>query len=64
MGVSEISNETVSTIESTLNLVDQALDRLRAGTYRSCEVCAAPITDEELASDPLRTSCVAHPKLV
>jgi len=61
--MSEFNNESVLAIESTLNSVDQALERLRAGTYRTCQVCARPIDDDELIAHPLLANCPAHPEL-
>jgi RNA polymerase-binding transcription factor DksA len=62
-GVSEHSNESVVAIENTLNEVDRALERLRVGTYRTCQVCGAPIDDAELVNNPLLANCRAHPEL-
>lgn len=61
--VSDYNNESVLAIESTLNEVDRALERLRAGTYRKCQVCDAPIADAELVANPLLANCPAHPEL-
>jgi RNA polymerase-binding transcription factor DksA len=61
--MSEFANESVSAIESTLNDVDRALERLRAGTYRTCQVCLAPIDDGALTANPLLANCPAHPEL-
>jgi RNA polymerase-binding transcription factor DksA len=61
--VSEFANESVSAIESTLNDVDRALERLRSGTYRSCQVCHASIDESVLVANPLLANCPAHPEL-
>ena len=61
--VSDYNNESVLAIESTLNEVDRALERLRAGTYRKCQVCDTPIADAELVANPLLANCPAHPEL-
>ena len=61
--VPEFNNESVSAIEVTLNDVDRALERLRAGTYRTCQVCATPIEEPALIADPLLAHCLAHPEL-
>jgi len=37
---------------------DDALERLDAGTYGSCEVCARPIPPERLAARPAARTCV------
>ena len=61
--MSEFANESVSAIEATLNDVDRALERLRSGTYRTCQVCSAPIEESELIARPLFANCPAHPEL-
>jgi RNA polymerase-binding transcription factor DksA len=61
--MSEFTNESVSAIETTLNDVDRALERLRAGTYRTCQVCSNPIAEADLIANPLLANCPAHPEL-
>jgi RNA polymerase-binding transcription factor DksA len=61
--MTEFTNESVSAIESSLNDVDRALERLRSGSYRSCQVCSAPIDEAALLSNPLLANCPAHPEL-
>ncbi len=61
--MTEFANESVSAIESTLNDVDQALERLRSGTYRSCQVCGASLEEDSLVASPLLANCPAHPEL-
>jgi RNA polymerase-binding transcription factor DksA len=61
--VPEFSNESVVAIETTLNDVDRALERLRLGTYRTCQVCDAPIDEADLVANPLLANCQAHPEL-
>lgn len=53
----------VAALERELEAVDHALSRLRDGSYRACELCGAPIGDELLVADPVRTTCAAHPTL-
>jgi RNA polymerase-binding transcription factor DksA len=62
--MSDFTNESVSAIETTLNEVDRALERLRLGTYRSCQVCGTQIDDADLESNPLLANCRSHPELV
>jgi RNA polymerase-binding transcription factor DksA len=57
------TNESVIAIETTLNDVDRALERLRQGTYRECQVCATPIDEADLEANPLLAHCRAHPEL-
>jgi len=61
--MSEFTNETVAAIETTLNNVDRVLERLRVGTYRTCQVCHAPIDEADLVATPLLAHCRAHPEL-
>jgi len=61
--VAEITNETVNSIEATLAGVERALERLRAGNYRRCQVCDGAIDDAALAANPTLTTCAAHPEL-
>lgn len=61
--MSEITNETVASIEMTLASVERALERLRAGTYRQCQVCDSPIDEADLIADPLLSHCSEHPEL-
>ena len=61
--VSETDHDSVLRIEAVLNDVDRALERLRAGTYRSCQVCGAPIDTDTLVEWPLLANCPAHPEL-
>ncbi|HEY5092855.1 MAG TPA: hypothetical protein VII60_06280 [Acidimicrobiales bacterium] len=61
--MTEFANESVSAIEATLNDVDRALERLRVGTYRTCQVCQAPIEESVHVASPLLANCPAHPEL-
>jgi RNA polymerase-binding transcription factor DksA len=61
--VPDVDNESVAAIESQLNAVDHALERLRKGTYFSCQVCGAPIDEADLVSRPTLANCPAHPEL-
>jgi RNA polymerase-binding transcription factor DksA len=61
--MSDFNNESVAAIEATLNDVDRALERLRVGTYRTCQVCKTPITDADLIANPLLANCPSHPEL-
>ncbi|MGD0853601.1 MAG: hypothetical protein ABSA07_09625 [Acidimicrobiales bacterium] len=61
--MSNYANESVSAIETTLNDVDRALERLRNGTYRACQVCSAEIDENALVANPLLANCPAHPEL-
>ncbi len=53
--------ETELTRSATvLDGVDQALERLSAGTYGQCDTCGAPIPDADLERDPARRACGQH----
>lgn len=59
----DLDNDSVANIEATLNQVDRALERLRVGTYRTCQVCGSPLEAAELLASPLVANCDAHPEL-
>ncbi|MGA7833625.1 MAG: hypothetical protein WCA31_00270 [Acidimicrobiales bacterium] len=61
--MNEFTNESVAQIDATLNSVDRALERLRAGTYRTCQVCGETIADTDLEANPVLAHCSAHPEL-
>ncbi len=61
--MSESESSTAQRVEALLNDVDRALERLRAGTYRACQVCGTPISDAALVESPLLANCPAHPEL-
>jgi RNA polymerase-binding transcription factor DksA len=46
------------TIYSTVAEIDQALERLEAGTYGRCVSCGRPIPEERLAAVPWAALCV------
>jgi len=48
-------------IEADLAGVEQALARLDAGTYFTCEVCGAELTVALMTAEPTRTRCAACP---
>ena len=53
--------DVIDEATALLDDVDRALVRLSDGTYRSCEVCATPLSGEALATDPTRRRCDEHP---
>lgn len=61
--MTEFANESVTAIEARLNDVDRALERLRAGSYRTCQVCNTPIDESALVTNPLLANCPSHPEL-
>lgn len=50
-------------VEADLDAVREAFVRVDAGTYGTCETCAAPIPDERLAAVPATRFCVDHERL-
>lgn len=46
--------------ERLLDDVDLALERIRDGSYRSCEVCGGPIAAVSLESAPTVRTCAEH----
>lgn len=43
-----------------LHDVDEALDRVTAGTYGLCDTCGDPIEEDRLEADPLLRFCLDH----
>ncbi len=39
--------------------IDEALERLKAGTYGTCELCESPIPEERLSALPQASLCTA-----
>ncbi|CAA0122285.1 General stress protein 16O [Halioglobus japonicus] len=52
--VDTIANET----EASIRTVQAALERLKEGTYGSCEACGESISDARLEAIPEATRCV------
>jgi RNA polymerase-binding transcription factor DksA len=46
--------------QALLDDVDLALVRLSEGTYRTCELCGAVLSDDALTASPTRRQCDAH----
>ncbi|HEV2427607.1 MAG TPA: hypothetical protein VGS61_05255 [Acidimicrobiales bacterium] len=57
------ASESVAEITARLDAIERALDRLAAGTYRTCELCGAPIDAALIEADPTRVGCADHPAL-
>ena len=47
-------------VERDLTGVEQALARLDADTYFTCEVCGGALDDATLVAEPTRSRCAAH----
>ncbi len=50
-----------SRLESRLERVDRALQKLADGTYGTCDACGRPIDPRRLRAAPESTVCVACP---
>ncbi|MGY2128414.1 TraR/DksA family transcriptional regulator [Blastococcus sp. SYSU DS0617] len=48
-----------ASLSDTITAIDQALERIAAGTYGSCVHCGAGIPEERLELRPYAGSCVA-----
>lgn len=44
--------------QQTLNRIDEALGRIKEGTYGICEVCKKPIPMKRLAAVPYASTCI------
>lgn len=60
--VGEDPESVVEAAERTLDGLDEALARLDAGSYGTCEWCGASISDERLAEFPTARTCDRHPQ--
>ena len=49
--------QKLAAIETDLEGVEIALDRLEAGMYFTCEVCSVPLADTQLAAQPIMRRC-------
>jgi len=52
--------EASGSLRARLLSVDQALERIDAGTFGTCEVCKKQIEDERLEANPAARTCIAH----
>jgi RNA polymerase-binding transcription factor DksA len=48
------------TLQTELNRVERALERLNEGTYGTCEVCGNDIGSERLEALPETSRCIEH----
>ncbi|MFB3853740.1 MAG: SpoIIE family protein phosphatase [Vicinamibacterales bacterium] len=47
-------------LDELMREIDEAIERLSAGTYGFCETCGDPIEPERLDADPLVRFCIDH----
>jgi DnaK suppressor protein len=51
-----------TSLESRLERIERALDKLEDGTYGTCDACGGPIDPRRLRAAPESTVCVACPR--
>ena len=54
----EFTLSLMASEEGTLELVEQALDRIRAKTFGSCEECGGVISKKRLEAIPFAAMCI------
>ena len=59
-GAQVLDLDRLAVVEADLAAVEHALGRLDAGTWGTCEVCAAPLEAELLRERPVARTCPAH----
>ena len=47
-------------LEARYTYVNEALERISAGTYGTCTVCGEEIEEDRLAADPAAHTCKTH----
>lgn len=50
----------VATLEARYNSINNALARITAGTFGTCEICNAPIEEKRLVVSPVARTCMLH----
>jgi RNA polymerase-binding protein DksA len=54
----ELDETLEENAEHVLHEIDDALERIEAGTYGVCAACGKPIPEERLAAVPYATLCI------
>ncbi len=54
------NNATLEQLETRMNEVKSALEKIDEGTYGVCEECEAPIEEDRLEANPAAKTCKAH----
>ena len=57
-------HSVTESLEAELALVDEALERVDAGTYGQCVICGRSIGDERLAARPMARYCIEHQRQI
>ncbi len=56
----ENNKGVLNQLETQLNNVKKALEKINDGTYGKCEVCGEMIEEDRLEANPSATTCKAH----
>jgi DnaK suppressor protein len=54
----EVDQSLAANADNVIAEIDEALERIEAGTYGTCAVCDAVIPEERLAAIPYATLCL------
>jgi len=49
-------------LASQLRLVEQALEKIKKGTYGKCDICGEEIPEARLNANPASLTCIKHTK--
>lgn len=50
----------VETLEPRYNDIVRALEKIKSGTFGTCEICNAEIEEKRLDANPAARTCIAH----
>ena len=50
----------VAQLDERMHDVQDALEKIKCGTYGTCEICHEAIAPERLIADPAARTCIAH----
>lgn len=56
----ENNRGVLNSLETQLNNVKSALERIESGNYGKCSVCGNDIEEDRLEANPSATTCKAH----
>jgi RNA polymerase-binding protein DksA len=56
----ELNTSIIANLQPQLDAVNTALEKIKEGTYGTCEVCGKEIEVERLEANPSATTCIAH----
>ncbi len=51
---------TLDLLETRLNNVKRALQKIEKGTFGTCEICGQQIEEDRLAANPAARTCIKH----